>query len=147
MSTSATTLSFNLAPGSTSDTPSTVLTTSWTALAVGTIALDVYGYLSSPSVALQNSSNAAYVVPSSAVSGMASGAGSLVTSLTPFTQTTPTPAASNAGLHIVSGSVNILVLGAGSRTNTISMQVNLNAQPQLPAGTYTGTLTLIAVAN
>jgi len=37
-----------------------------------------------------------------------------------------------------------LIGGNGSRTDTLNMEINLTALPQLPAGTYTGTLYLQA---
>jgi hypothetical protein len=58
-------------------------------------------------------------------------------SFTPFTQTGPFGGA-GAGLQLVSGG-SLVSLG-GSRTDVLSLKINLGSLPQLPAATYTGTL-------
>jgi hypothetical protein len=146
VSVSPSSANFTLVSGGVSNSPSVVITTSWIALVIGTDTLDIYGYFSSPIAALQNMTNSSFVIPSSAVYGQVTGTGSLVSSYTPFTQTTPFSGAS--GLHLSDNAITLLlVLGLGSQTDTLAMRINLNGQPQLPAGSYTGTLTLQAVAN
>lgn len=145
LSPTTSTLNFNLVRGGVSDTQSVTFTTSWLALGLGTDPLDIYGYFSNPMIALQNSANASFVIPSASVFGQATGTGALATSFTPFSQTTPFSGAS--GLHLVNNNVSFLLLGLGSQTDTVSLQINLAGQPNLPAGTYVGTLTLEVVVN
>lgn len=142
---SPTSASFTLVSGGVSSTPSVTITTSWVVVALGSDPLDVYGYFTSPTAALQNTANSSFVIPSSDVFGQVSGTASIVSSYTAFTQTTPQASAS--GLHLASTTQAFLILGLGSQTNTLSMQINLSGQPQLPAGSYTGTLMLQAVVN
>ena len=143
ISASPTTATFALVSGGVSNAQSVTITTSWIVLGLGTDTLDVYGYFTSAGAALQTT--ASNVIPSSAVYGQVTGTGSLVSSYTPFTQTTPQASAS--GLHLASTAQTFLLLGAGSQTNTLSLQIRLTGLPQLPAGSYTGVLTLQAVSN
>ena len=145
ISASPTTATFALVSNGVSNAQSVTITTSWIVLGLGTDTLDIYGYFTNPASALQNTASSSFVIPSSAVSGQVTGTGSLVSSYTPFTQTTPQASAS--GLHLASTSQTFLLLGAGSQTNTLSLKINLSGQPQLPAGSYTGVLTLQAVSN
>jgi hypothetical protein len=140
------TANFTLASGGVSNSQTVVITTSWIALVIGTDTLDIYGYFLSPTAALQNTTNSSYVIPSSAVYGQVTGTGSLVSSYTPFTATTPFGSAS--GLHLSDNTITLLlVLGIGSQTDNLAMRINLSGQSQVPAGSYMGTLTLQAVAN
>jgi len=65
----------------------------------------------------------------------------LPTSYTAFTQAGPFGAAGASLQLITTGS--LLSLG-GSRTDTLSLKIDLTSLPQLPAATYTGTLYLQA---
>lgn len=143
ISASPTTATFALVSGGVSNAQSVTITTSWIVLGLGSDTLDVYGYFTNPAAALQTTAN--NVIPSSAVFGQVTGTGSLVSSYTPFTQTTPQASAS--GLHLATTPQTFLLLGAGSQTNTLSLQIRLSGLPQLPAGSYTGVLTLQAVSN
>ena len=145
VSASPTTASFTLVHGGISNSQSIVITTSWLALGLGTDPLDVYAYFTSSSIALQNTTNSSYTIPPSAIYGQVTGTGTLVSSYTAFTQTTPFSSAS--GLHLADTLVSFVVLGAGSQTNTLALQINLSGQPNLPAGSYTGTLTIQSVVN
>ena len=142
---SPTSANFTLVSGGISNAPSVTVTTSWLVVALGTDPLDVYGYFASPSAALQNTTSSSFVIPSSAVFGQVTGTAGIVSSYTAFTQATPQSSAS--GLHLASTTQAFLLIGLGSQVNTLSLRINLSGQPQLPAGTYTGTLTLQAVAN
>ncbi|WP_216845398.1 hypothetical protein [Granulicella sp. S156] len=140
---SPTSASFTLVSGGVSNAPSVTITTSWLVVGLGSDPLDIYGYFTSPTAALQNT--ASFLIPSSAVFGQVTGTAGIVSSYTAFTQTTPQASAS--GLHLASTTQAFLVLGIGSQTNTLSLKINLSGQPQLPAGSYTGTLMLQAVVN
>jgi hypothetical protein len=142
---SPTTATFTLVSNGVSNTQSVTVTTSWLVVGLGSDPLDIYGYFTSPSNALQNTASSSFLIPSSAVYGQVTGTAALVGALTPFTQATPEVSAS--GLHLASNSQAFLLLGLGSQTNTLSLQINLSGQPQLPAGSYTGTLMLQAVVN
>jgi hypothetical protein len=132
------TVNFNLIPGKSATGNSPVsITTTWSGSTLGST-MSLYSYFASPTAALSAASGSA-VIPSSAVSGqMTTG---LPSSFTPFTQTNPVGSAAG-GLklftQVVSGS------GAGSRTDALSLTIDLTALPELPAGTYTGTLIIQA---
>ncbi len=102
---------------------------------VGNISL--YGFFSSSSAL---TTTAGDVIPASSVYGE-DPSGSCTT-MTAFTQTTPF--SGNSGLLIYQ--LKSLLSFAGTRTDPLSLMVDTTAEPQLPAGTYTGTLTLEAQA-
>ena len=100
--------------------------------------LNLYGYFPAAGSALAGGSPPTNI-PSSAVLGQVpAGAPS---SFTPFTQSNPAGGAS-AGLLLYCEP--FLRGGTGSRTDTLNMEIDLEALPQLPAGSYTGTLYLQA---
>jgi hypothetical protein len=98
--------------------------------------LNLYGYFSSSGAALTGGTPAVNI-PSSAVLGQVP-TGSPLT-YTPFTRSNPMSSASLLLLcELFMGG------GNGSRTDTLNMEIDLEDLPQLPAGTYTGTLYLQA---
>jgi hypothetical protein len=113
------------------------VTTTWTG--VSRLArLNLYGYFPGAGSALAGGSPPVNI-PSSAVLGQVpAGAPS---SFTPFTQSNPAGGAS-AGLLLYCEP--FLRGGTGSRTDTLNMEIDLKDLPQLPAGSYTGTLYLQA---
>jgi hypothetical protein len=117
------------------------IATTWNVIGV-LPTLNVYGYFSSATAALTDGKVPANLIPSSAVLGqMTTG---VPTSYTAFTQTVPAGGAS-AGLMLVNVS-GLLTLG-GSRTDVLNLKIDLSSLPKLPAGSYSGTLTLQASMN
>lgn len=111
------------------------VTTTWTGLS-RLCKLNLYGYFSSSGAALTGGTPAVNI-PSSAVLGQVP-TGSPLT-YTPFTRSNPISSASLLLLcDLFMGG------GNGSRTDTLNMEIDLEDLPQLPAGTYTGTLYLQA---
>jgi hypothetical protein len=145
VSASPTSTSFTLVQGgvSTASSPIVIVTTLTGVSALSSLSL--YGYFSSSTAALTDGATAPNNIPSSAVLGkMPTGT---PTSFTPFTGTNPVGTA-GAGLLLYSTS-SLLTLGcfpASCRTDTLNLEINLGSLPQLPAGTYHGTLLLQAQA-
>jgi len=102
--------------------------------------LGLYAYFASASTALSGGSPVSYI-PSSVIYGQCPTG--TPTAYTSFTSTEPVGGAS-AGLQIFFTNVG-LSLGA-SRTDVLSLEVNLSSLPQQPAATYTGSLFLEAQA-
>jgi hypothetical protein len=133
-------VSFALQPAKVALGANTVnVTTSYSGVSLLS-SLAVYGMFGNASAALSGGSPA-FSIPSSAVIGlMPTGA---VTSWTPFTQTAPLGGA-NASLQLVN--VQSLLNLNGSRTDALSLKIDLTTLPQTPAATYTGTLMIEAQA-
>lgn len=116
-----------------------VITTSWLLKpSRATVVLD--GYFSSANAALSDNSTVADTIPTS--EGQVS-TGSPAT-FTAFTQTGalgPTGAGLTLFSQAISGTNRV-----ANRTDNLNLEINLTSQPLLPAGTYTGTLTLQAQA-
>ena len=111
------------------------VTTTWTGLS-RLCKLNLYGYFSSAGAALTNGSPATNI-PTSAVLGQVPTG--FPKAYTPFTQSNPIGGASLL-LYC-----ELFMMGAnGSRADTLNLEINLEDLPQLPAGTYTGTLYLQA---
>jgi hypothetical protein len=91
----------------------------------------------SSSVAALTGGTPAVNIPTSAVLGQVA-TGSPLT-YTPFTHGNPMSGASLLLLYEL-----FMGGGNGSRTDTLNMEIDLEDLPQLPAGTYTGTLYLQA---
>jgi hypothetical protein len=116
------------------------ITTSWGgSFCLFTCTINVYAYFANASAALVNTKAD---IPSSAVFGeVTSGT---PTSFTPFTESNPLGGA-GASLQLLQQSF-FLFAGNGSRTDALQLEINLVNQPQLPAGTYNGTLFIQAQA-
>ncbi len=144
------TVNFTLVPGGTAHgSPAIDVTTTWTVFGLFP-ALSLNAWLSSPTAALSYEQRLPPgvpppVIPSSAVLGqMTTGSPA---GYTPFTQTTGAGVA-GAGLSLLN---NVAVPGflnySGSRTDVLNLEIDLSGVPTLPAGTYTGILTLQATIN
>ncbi len=135
ISASPSSISFTLAAGgqALASSPISIQTTA-NLSALGSLSL--YAYFMS-STALASGSDA---IQASMVYGRCPTGSS--TTLTAFSQTTPFSAAS--GL-LVYRTGNLVALGSG-RTDSLFLVVDLSTAPQLPAGSYTGTLVLQAQA-
>lgn len=134
-------LNLTLVPGgvATATTP-IAITTSWV-LAQGRANVSVDAFFSSASAALSGGSPVVNI-PSSAVLGLMSTG--LPTSYTAFAQSTALGTAA-AGLGLFSQLITSSTRNS-SRSDSLTLQVNLTSQPQLPAGVYTGALILQAEA-
>ena len=98
--------------------------------------VSLYGYFSS-TTALTNVSGAS--IPSSAVFGQCT-TGS-PTTFTAFTASDSNGMGAGSSL-LIWRTTNLVSLGAG-RTDTLSLEINLQGVPQTPAGTYTGTVNFL----
>jgi hypothetical protein len=125
------------APGSSGVT----ITTTFSGLGIGTT-MDLYAYFASPTSALTDGHSPADLIPSSAVLGQVTTG--LPTAYTAFTQTTPFNAAA-CGLHLYDATSSFNT--GTTRTDVLNLEINLSGVPTLPAGAYTGTITLQAVIN
>jgi len=131
-------VNFNLTPGSATNPGSTGMTatTSWT-LKPSVGSLNLYAFFSSSTAALTD--GAGDNIPSADFQ-ISDNAG-------PFTALTTTVpfGGANAGLQVST----VKILGnnrSGSRTDSLNFNINLSTLPSLPAGNYTGTLTIQAQA-
>jgi hypothetical protein len=116
------------------------VTTSWSGIALfSTITL--YGYFSNSTAALSGGTPVSNL-PSSCVLGMMPTG--TPTSFTAFTQSTPFGGAGSGLQLFSSGSLLNISLLTGSRTDNLSLRIDLSTIPQLPAATYTGVLILQA---
>lgn len=144
LSVNTTTVNFTLVPNGTAQgSPGIDVTTTWDVL--GLIPeLSLYAWLNSPTAALSDGRAKPDLIPSSAVLGqMTTGS---PTTYTQFTQTTPLGVA-GAGLTLLNDvSVGGLLEYSGSRTDVLNLEIDLDGV-SVPAGTYTGTLTLQASIN
>lgn len=113
------------------------ITTSWLLGVASTVRL--YGYFSS-SAALSSTGGDGSVIPASSVLGQCP-TGS-PTSLTPFTQAGPFSGSTSLLIFQQSAVASALV----TRTDQLSLTIDLSSLPQLPAGSYSGTLILQAQA-
>ena len=137
-------VTFTLVPnGTVQGSQGVNVTTTWDVLGLAP-ELSLYAWLGSSTAALSDGRTPAHDIPSSAVLGqMTTGS---PTSFTPFTESPP-PGVAGAGLTLLN---NVAVGGfleyAGSRTDVLNLEINLSGV-SVPAGTYTGTLTLQASIN
>ncbi|HTR67229.1 MAG TPA: hypothetical protein VMH85_15730 [Terriglobales bacterium] len=140
LSLSANSVSFNLTPGNATNAGGGTITatTSWV-LKPGRTAVGVYAYFTSAAAALTDGSNN---IPSSAFS--ISDNGGTAAALT----NTVAFGGANAGLQLA----NVAITGTNrnsSRNDVMAFNINLSGGtlPQLPAGTYAGTLNIQAQAT
>lgn len=116
-----------------------LVTTTWGGLSLLS-SVAVYAFFLDTTSALAGG-NPVTRIPSSCVSGR--DPTGIPTTFTAFTQSNILGGA-GAGLALYSSS-RLLSLG-GNHVDTLSLQINLATLPTLPAGTYSGTLTLQAQA-
>ena len=136
---SASNVSFILVPGTgpTAGAPTVTVTTNWKLRPGGSPTLSLYGFFASSTTALTD--GAGDDIPSANVRAGVNGGAPAA-----FTQTGPLGAA-GASLQIFSLSITG-VNKTGTRNDTLDLYINLTSQPNLPAGTYTGVLSLQARA-
>jgi hypothetical protein len=149
VSTGSPTVSFSLVNGTTTNGATTApITTSWVLLSTNAT-VKLYGYFSSATSALSDAASDA--IPASAVLGSVTSTGGAAsaptTTLTAFSQTGPT------GFG-VAGSALLLDTYTLSATNFVNLTgvtdtlgLAIATPATLPAGTYSGVLTIEAQAN
>jgi hypothetical protein len=127
--------------GTATGTSPVAITTTWV-LSASRTAVTLVGYFASATVALTNGATTPANIPASEVLGQVTTG--TPTSFTAFTQTAPLGTA-GAGLTLFTQGLS----GANrtaNRTDNLNLEINLSGQPQLPAGSYTGTLNIQAQA-
>lgn len=139
---SPSTVNFTLAPGSTAaGSAPVVVSSSWVLSATrGTV--NLYAWFATPAAALTDGASTPDNIPSSEV--YASLPNGIPTAMTSFSQSN-TLGAANGGLKLYTQTLSSSNRES-SRSDSVSLQINLASQPQLPAGTYTGTLNIQAQA-
>ena len=133
---SPSTINMSLTPhGLSAPSPTLTITNQVGLTALGTFSL--WGYFSSTNAL---ASTAGDVIPSSAV--LMKCPSGTPTSYTPFTQSSPW----SGGSSVLIFQTNSLVTLALLATQTCTLEIDLSSFPQLPAGTYSGTLIIQAQA-
>lgn len=140
---SFTSVTFALKAGGTAvGTPALTITTTWgsgNCSTRRTCTVSLYGYFSTATAALSGGTPVVHIPSSEVLGEMTTG---LPTTYTAFTQSGPFGGA-GASLELFTDVMTAKTTG-GTRTDPLNLEINLTGQPQLPAGTYTGTLSLIA---
>ncbi len=131
-------VSFSLvAKGIASGSSAISITTTWgKSSCTSSCTINLYAYFSSATEALSGDRSPVVDIPSSEVLGQVP-TGS-PTTFTAFTQSNPLGGA-GASLKLFTQSFTRQT-GGGSRTDSLNLEINLASQPQLPAGSYSGTL-------
>ena len=112
------------------------VTTTWGgAVCLATCTIKLYGYFSNANAALSGGSPVVNIPTSEVLGQVTTGT---PTTFTSFTQSGPLGGA-GASLLLFTQTF-ALVATAGSRTDALNLEINLAGQPQLPAGSYSGTL-------
>jgi len=111
------------------------VTTTWTGLS-RLCKLNLYGYFSTAGAALTGGFPAVNIPTSAVLGQVPTGSPS---AYTPFTQGNPI-----GGASLLLYCELFMLGGNGFRADTLNLEINLEGLPQLPAGTYTGTLYLQA---
>jgi hypothetical protein len=127
--------------GTATGTSPVAITTNWV-LSASRTAVTLVGYFSSATAALTDGAATPDNIPASEVLGQVTTG--TPTSFTAFTQTAPLDAA-GAGLTLFTQALTETNRTA-NRTDNLNLEINLAAQPHLPAGSYTGTLNIQAQA-
>jgi hypothetical protein len=137
---SPSTVNFTLAAGAAANgsTPVTV-TTSWV-LSRSRASVNLYAWFATPAAALSDGGTPANNIASSLVLGQVT-TGS-PTTFTAFSGTTALGTA-GGGLQLFTQAITS-TNRAANRSDNLNLRIDLTTVPQLPAGTYTGILTLQA---
>lgn len=137
------TLTFTLAPGTrASASAPVVITTAWT-LSPNRSSVVLGGYFTTSQAALSDGGTPANTIPSADIFGQVTTG--TPTAFTAFSQAGPTGPA-DTGLILFSQALNN-TNRTSTRTDSLNLQIDLTSIPLLPAGSYTGVLTLQAQAN
>jgi hypothetical protein len=130
-----------VAGGTATGTSPVAITTTWV-LSASRTAVTLVGYFASATVALTDGATTPDNIPASEVLGQVTTG--TPTSFTAFTQTAHVGTA-GAGLTLFTQALSGASRTA-NRTDNLNLEINLAGQPQLPAGSYTGTLNIQAQA-
>jgi len=136
------TLTFALLPGGVAAASGPVsITTTWVLGSTNT-SVELDGYFASATAALTDGAATPFLIPSSDVFGqVATGTPTIMTAFTGTGALGP----AGSGLVLFTQAITDPNRSA-TRTDALALQVDLTATPQLPAGVYTGTLTIQATA-
>jgi hypothetical protein len=102
----------------------------------------LFAWFATPAAALTDGATTPNNIPSSEVFGQVTSG--TPTSFTAFTQSN-TLGAANGGLLLFTQALSALNRAA-TRSDNLNLKIDLTSQPQLPAGTFTGTLNIQAQA-
>lgn len=117
------------------------ITTTWLLLSTRAN-VSVYAWFATPAAALTDSATTPNNIPSTEVLGQVTTG--TPTSFTAFTQSN-TLGTAGGGLKLFTQALSVTNRSA-SRSDNLNLQIDLTSQPQLPAGSYAGTLNLQAQA-
>ena len=138
LSTTVSAVSFTLASGTTVPGSAAVpITTNWV-LNPSRTSVKLYGFFASSTAALTDGLATPDLIPSADVLGQVAAG-----PFTAFTQTAAGFGGASASLLLYTQAITSTFVG--SRTDNLSLEIATPAT--LPAGTYTGTITLMAQAN
>lgn len=131
-------VSFQLNPGGTATGSNAISITTTYGLSVclATCTVKLYAYFASATAALSGGTPTAYIPSSEVLGQVPTGT---PTTFTAFTQSGALGGA-GASLLLYTQTFALASLPGGSRTDALSLEINLAGQPQLPAATYTGVL-------
>jgi hypothetical protein len=137
VSASPSAVSFHLVSGGVATASSAInVTTTWGGnICLFTCTINLYGYFSSSTSALSGGSPVVNIPTSEVLGQVPTGS---PTTYTAFTQSNPL-GGGGASLLLFQQSF-VLYTGGGSRTDALNLEIDLANQPQLPAGSYSGTL-------
>jgi len=145
ISATPTSTSFTLVAGGSANASAPVaITTSWV-LGASRASVTLTGWFATAAQALTSGGSSPVYIPTSEVLGQ-------VTTGSPTTFTAFTQSPGTGGLGVTGASLVLFTQAISNtnrnanRTDNLNLQINLTSQPQLPAGTYTGTLNLQAQA-
>jgi hypothetical protein len=139
---SPSTVNFTLNNGTvTTGSAPVAITTSWLLLPTRAN-VKLYAWFATPSAALTDGAATPNNIPSSEVLGQVTSG--TPTSYTAFTQSNALGVA-NGGLLLFTQALTALNRSS-SRSDNLNLEIDLTSQPQLPAGTFTGTLNIQAQA-
>jgi hypothetical protein len=129
-------VNFNLVPGGVASGSNAIeVTTSWDKNSCSSgCTITLYAYFMSSGAALSGGSPAVNIPCSELLGQVPTGT---PTSYTPFTQSSPLGGGGSLQLFQQS---YIKHEAPTSRTDELNLEIDLSGQPQMPAGTYTGTL-------
>ncbi|WP_446743710.1 hypothetical protein [Silvibacterium acidisoli] len=141
------TASITLSPGATSTPSSNITIVSTWNLGINRANVYLVGWFPT-TTALTDGNTPANTIPTSNVLGQLTPASGTGGGYSAFTGSAPT----GTGVGVTGASLTLYTQAlsaatrVGGRTDTLNLEVNLASQTTLPAGTYTGTLNLEAVA-
>ncbi len=149
LSTNINTMTFNLVQGGTATGSAPVLITTTWLMQPTRANVEIDGYFSSATAALTDGLTTPDDIPTSAILGSVTTSSETATTPTGYTPFTASATLGSAGTGLALVKVPLTSANrANTENTTLTLQVNLSdpSLAQIPAGTYTGTLTLQAQA-